>query len=96
MDIKWHKNEDLEREPLPAFCDVCEGVMFSVEDEIAFAKHRCCKWCSMIWAASREEAWEVGWRPIEEDIEKYREFVASSNPELSLTALWHAKMDEDQ
>lgn len=94
MEIKWHTNEELQKEPLPAFCEICESIMFSIEDEIAFDKHKCCKWCSMIWAAQREQEWNDGWRPSEEQIKNYRDLVADSNPEIPITSIFHEKMDK--
>ena len=62
------KPEDSEN-PIPIACPICETLMSTSDDEVAFLKHQCCHACDLKWAASRSEAWKNGWRPSQEDVQ---------------------------
>lgn len=55
---------------IPLCCPVCNLLMRSKEDEIAYNDLKCCDRCSMSWAASRREKWKSGWRPSLDDIQQ--------------------------
>lgn len=53
---------------IPISCPVCNYLMRTKDDEIAWWKYKCCNFCSMRWAASRENDWLSGWRPNKEEL----------------------------
>lgn len=57
-------------ETIPLACPVCNVLMATSDDEIAFLKRKCCHACDLKWAASRSDAWKDGWRPPQEEIEE--------------------------
>ena len=53
----------------PIFCDVCNHLMRSIDDENAWREYRCCHMCSLAWASPRKAEWLGGWRPDPEKLE---------------------------
>ena len=52
----------------PLFCPVCDMMLRSRDDELAYIKFSCCDQCSAKWAYSRQQEWNSGWRPSVEDV----------------------------
>ena len=48
---------------IPLACPVCEVLMRSRDDEIAWVDFKCCHKCSLAWASPRRKEWNEGWRP---------------------------------
>lgn len=53
---------------IPLCCPVCSYALRNRDDEEAYCEFECCDRCSRLWAASRREAWKIGWRPTAEQI----------------------------
>lgn len=54
--------------PVPLFCDVCDIMMRTDNDVIAWKQSGCCHHCHIKWAAARSTQWAAGWRPSDSDI----------------------------
>ena len=48
-------------------CPVCYIYSFDVKDDVYMAKYSCCFSCYIKYVQSREERWESGWRPSDEN-----------------------------
>ena len=53
----------LNKEPTRRICPVCSEYSFSVADDVYMKKFDCCFKCYVKWVEDREERWETGWRP---------------------------------
>lgn len=67
-------------EALPLWCDVCETLYRSSDDEAAHLEFGCCHTCALAWAHARREQWKNGWRPTQEQVEEH----LKQRPPLSL------------
>ena len=50
-----------------------------INDDIYMIKYDCCYKCWAIWVEKREERWQSGWRPNEEDKKQRKERIANGN-----------------
>lgn len=50
------------------FCDTCDHVLRTRDDEDAWRKFKCCYHCAKHWAYPNVTAWQSGWRPSQEQI----------------------------
>ena len=48
-------------------CPVCTTYSFHPQDDLYMNKFECCKVCYIKWIEGREERWNTGWRPDNED-----------------------------
>jgi len=48
-------------------CPVCTTYSFSVNDDVYMTKYTCCFKCYVKYIEGREERWESGWRPSNEN-----------------------------
>ena len=48
-------------------CTVCTKYSFKIKDDIYMAKYDCCHRCYIQHVEHREERWESGWRPTQEE-----------------------------
>jgi len=48
-------------------CPVCEIYSFSGQDDMYMAKYECCFKCYVQYVEDREERWNSGWRPKNEN-----------------------------
>lgn len=60
------KQENIQITPL--FCTICELLMRSRDDELAFQTFGCCDSCASFFAKPKRSLWESGWRPSKEEI----------------------------
>ncbi len=44
-------------------CEVCSGMVKTVNDDIYLLKFDCCEMCYVEYVEGREERWLKGWRP---------------------------------
>lgn len=49
--------------PTPLACPVCDLVMSTRDDLIAYARWQCCEWCERMWVQGKRDRWREGWRP---------------------------------
>ncbi len=47
-------------------CPVCDIYSFDKRDDLYMNKFECCFKCFIQYVENREERWEEGWRPVEE------------------------------
>lgn len=64
------KAEYDDQEIIPAICDVCNGLLRNIDDELSYKKFQCCDDCSQDFARPNIENWKVGWRPNQQEIKK--------------------------
>jgi len=55
-------------EPIPLFCDVCQALFKSSDDENSYREFKCCYLCALNWAHPRRKEWKDGWRPTPKQI----------------------------
>lgn len=55
-------------ETTPMSCSICQTLMRSKEDEIAWGSYGCCSNCALEWAEPRKESWAQGWRPDTKEV----------------------------
>lgn len=55
-------------EHIPLSCPICDCLLRSQEDEMAYVDFECCSFCAMKWAHPNRERWEKGWRPTSEQV----------------------------
>jgi len=60
--------KNIERDPVPLSCPVCDLAMRDSEDARSFTDNDCCSWCEMKWVEPNREAWAGGWRPTQEQV----------------------------
>jgi len=48
-------------------CPVCSVYSFSSKDDLYMNRYSCCFNCYVKYIEGREERWEQGWRPVEEE-----------------------------
>ena len=53
----------LNKEPTRRICPVCSEYSFNIRDDVYMKKFDCCNKCYIQWVENREERWETGWRP---------------------------------
>ena len=63
------------------FCNLCEIVLITKEDNESFANYECCHDCFLRFVEARKEEYVQGWRPLPKDInnalaEKIRIFIS--------------------
>tara|TARA_Y100000593_G_scaffold87361_1_gene167693 strand:+ start:1848 stop:2246 length:399 start_codon:yes stop_codon:yes gene_type:complete len=51
-------------------CPVCEVYSFELKDDVYMSKFDCCFNCYIQFIEGREERWEKGWRPNNENNQK--------------------------
>ena len=54
--------------PVPLACEICNHVFRNRDDEASYHEFGCCERCSRLWAQSRRQAWQGGWRPTIEQV----------------------------
>ena len=54
--------------PVPIACGLCDHVMRSRDDEVAYREFECCDRCARTWAHARRQQWKDGWRPSAEQV----------------------------
>lgn len=64
-------NEDLR---VPAFCPICKHLMKG-KSTFTFYNHGVCIDCFIFFIEGREKRWKDGWRPDDQELEKYKEFM---------------------
>lgn len=67
--------------PVPLGCPVCDGLLRSRDDEVAYREFCCCDMCALQWAHPRRKEWAAGWRPLRTAIES----VVAQRPPLQVT-----------
>jgi hypothetical protein len=55
----------LNKEPIRRICPVCSKYSFDIADDVYMKKFDCCFKCYVKWVENREQRWETGWRPSE-------------------------------
>ncbi len=65
--------EDRERMRVPLFCPICDIVMKG--DNKTYYKWGCCRHCHIEFVEDREERWESGWRPNQEDLDRFMKIM---------------------
>lgn len=55
----------------PLICPVCDSLLRSLDDEKSYRDFLCCDACSLRWARSNKEKWELGWRPSKDLVEAW-------------------------
>ena len=66
-------SDDSDKRPEPfMWCPICEITLRSGPggDDKTLYKWGCCLHCFIEFVEHREERWEGGWRPSEEDVER--------------------------
>jgi hypothetical protein len=51
-------------------CMVCSSSLKKTADDVCFLKYECCYNCYVQYVEDREERWEKGWRPNNENNQK--------------------------
>lgn len=77
----------VERSSVPLFCPVCDFVMRTREDRMAFESKGCCERCALRFADPRLDEWAGGWRPSQESIEEEKLRRRSTPMSTDLTSL---------
>ena len=62
---KRNKNKAAERR-----CPVCKTYSFSRSDDLYMNRFECCQRCYVVFVVNREERWQEGWRPDEDQVKK--------------------------
>ena len=52
-------------------CPVCKTYSFSGRDDLYMNRFDCCEQCYIFFVVNREERWEEGWRPDEDQVKEY-------------------------
>lgn len=65
--------------PVPLSCDVCERLLRTCDDEVAYLEFKCCHLCALQWAHPRRDQWREGWRPTASQV---TDVIASRPPLL--------------
>tara|TARA_R100000030_G_scaffold100848_2_gene94953 strand:- start:523 stop:909 length:387 start_codon:yes stop_codon:yes gene_type:complete len=48
-------------------CPVCNTYSFKSNDDVYMSKFDCCEKCYIQWVEDREDRWQKGWRPTNEN-----------------------------
>lgn len=64
-------SEFLREHRVPAFCPVCKSLMRGDKCTTSYYSFGCCMDCFIQWVDGREERWQSGWRPSDEQIAKF-------------------------
>ena len=51
-------------------CPICEVYSFEIKDDLYMSRYSCCCECYIEFVEGREERWESGWRPNNDEIDK--------------------------
>jgi len=72
--IAWHPAgfhvivpDDVEQ-AIPFYCGVCDRLLRSRDDELAYQEFQCCHLCALKWAHPRRAEWKSGWRPTQDQV----------------------------
>tara|TARA_B100000214_G_C23711238_1_gene509832 strand:+ start:375 stop:662 length:288 start_codon:yes stop_codon:yes gene_type:complete len=68
----------------PAFCPICSFSMSSVMDFEHFKEYECCSFCFSKFVEPRKKIWKNGWRPSNEQIEEFKNFLRLQSPSFIL------------
>ena len=60
-------------------CPVCKTYSFSIKDDLYMNRFKCCYDCYIDFAKSRPKQWSDGWRPSDEDVEKFLSLRRKNN-----------------
>ena len=60
---KRNKNKASERS-----CPVCKTYSFSRSDDLYMNRFECCEHCYIVFVVNREQRWQEGWRPDEDQV----------------------------
>lgn len=85
---RWRTEEkykEMEKFKMPINCPICKIAMLLDADKENFYKYGCCYYCTTFFVEGRVERWKSGWRPKEDDMVRYDEWV---KPKL------HARLDQ--
>ena len=63
-------HEDNEKNIIPTFCEVCNCMLRTLDDEIAYNQFKCCDDCTQQFARPNVERWQTGWRPDDSELKK--------------------------
>lgn len=74
-DIYVIKPSDIDK-TMPLFCECCDLMMRTKDDEEAWEKFQCCDLCMREWAIPKYNLWSTGWRPNLDEIE---EIISNKN-----------------
>jgi hypothetical protein len=58
---------------IPLECPVCEILMSSLEDTLAYQEYNCCRGCELMWVYPNKTRWLTGWRPPVEQLKQYKD-----------------------
>lgn len=51
-------------------CHVCSTYSFDLKDDLYMNRFDCCYKCYVKWVEGREQRWNTGWRPNNENLKK--------------------------
>jgi hypothetical protein len=55
---------------IPVWCEICNFMLSSIDDETAYQKFHCCDDCSQQFARPNIKHWNEGWRPNEKELQE--------------------------
>ena len=55
------------------WCNICEFVLKSIDDIELNRKYGCCEECWLTFGQMRKQEWLTGWRPSQEDLNRYKD-----------------------
>lgn len=63
---------------VPMFCPVCKMVMKGSKSVSSYYNFKCCNNCFIEFVEGREQRWNDGWRPNDEQIERFFQKISSN------------------
>ena len=89
MSTSLDKNKNFlvkvsETRSIPTFCPVCEFVIKTSDDVLAYSEFQCCHECELKWAQARREIWARGWRPDSDDLLEFKEQRNNIRPKFDV------------
>lgn len=64
-------NVDLGKYRVPTFCPTCKRMMKGSKCNSTYYQYNCCYDCYIQWVEDREQKWLAGWRPSDEEMQKF-------------------------
>jgi hypothetical protein len=71
-DIKFI-NETNEKDKSRLWCEVCEIILSTAEDNYNIKENGCCEECWLTFGQMRQKEWKEGWRPDSEILNRYKQ-----------------------
>lgn len=63
---------------VPIWCPMCKLPMKGTKSDVKYYQYGCCMTCFIQFIEDREERWKSGWRPTQEEIDRYVDRITST------------------